>query len=70
MRPKISFGALAVWPKNLWAWLREVSGDDAYDRYLDHWRQHHAQEGGQPLDRRAYLRERQREQWNSIRRCC
>jgi uncharacterized short protein YbdD (DUF466 family) len=54
----------------MWALLREVTGDDAYDRYLEHWRQRHAADGAAPLDRAAFYREEQRRKWDGVRRCC
>ncbi|MFZ5594397.1 MAG: CstA-like transporter-associated (seleno)protein [Pseudomonadota bacterium] len=54
----------------LWRGLRRVSGDDAYERYLAHWRKHHAAEGGQPLDRKAFIKVEQDRKWNGVRRCC
>jgi len=60
---------IAILPKRFWTWLRAVSGDDAYDRYLEHWRQEHAGEGP-PMSRRAFHRSRERERWDGIRRCC
>lgn len=53
-----------------WSVLRELSGDDAYERYLAHWRAHHAAGGQAPLDRAAFCREEQRRKWDGVRRCC
>ncbi|BBL72686.1 YbdD/YjiX family protein [Methylogaea oryzae] len=53
-----------------WRGLRRVSGDDAYERYLDHWRRCHAGEGGEPLSRRAFFRAELERKWNGVRRCC
>lgn len=55
-------------PRQVWRWLRAVSGDDEYDRYLDHWRREH--HDGTPLSRREFFRLRQSERWKDIRRCC
>ena len=55
--------------RRIWALLREVTGDDAYERYLAHWRAAHA-DGTRPLDRSAFYREEQRRKWDGIRRCC
>ena len=55
--------------RRAWALLREVTGDDAYDRYLAHWRAQHA-DGAAPLDRAAFCREEQRRKWDGVRRCC
>ena len=53
-----------------WQLLRTVSGDDAYERYLEHWRAHHASEGSQPLERKAFFKAEQDRKWSGIRRCC
>jgi uncharacterized short protein YbdD (DUF466 family) len=55
--------------RRLWRALRALSGDDAYERYLAHWRAHHAGEG-EPLDRRTFFKAEQERKWNGIRRCC
>jgi len=56
--------------RRVWAVIRELTGDDAYERYLAHWRSHHAREGATPLDRAAFCREEQRRKWEGVRRCC
>lgn len=53
----------------LWRGLRQVSGDDAYERYLAHWRACHAHEG-EPLSRKAFFQAEQERKWNGVRRCC
>ena len=55
--------------QRLWRALRALSGDDAYERYLAHWRAHHLGEGA-PLDRKAFFRAEQERKWNGIKRCC
>ncbi len=48
--------------------LRVLNGDDAYARYLAHWRILHAEE---PLPSRAeFFRRETERRWNGIRRCC
>jgi uncharacterized short protein YbdD (DUF466 family) len=56
--------------QRVWALVREVTGDDAYERYLAHWRTHHAAGTAPPLDRAAFYREEQRRKWDGVRRCC
>jgi uncharacterized short protein YbdD (DUF466 family) len=56
--------------RRVWAVLRELTGDDAYERYLAHWRAQHAADGGAPLDRAAFCREELRRKWDGVRRCC
>lgn len=56
--------------RRLWATLRELTGDDAYERYVQHWLTHHAGRGSAPLDRAAFCREEQRRKWEGVRRCC
>lgn len=58
------------WWNTLWSGLRQVSGDDAYDRYLAHWHAEHAKEGGRPQDRKDFFKAEQRRKWNGVRRCC
>ncbi|MGH8149371.1 MAG: CstA-like transporter-associated (seleno)protein [Steroidobacteraceae bacterium] len=54
--------------KTLWQWLREATGDDAYERYLVH--QAHAHPGVRPLSRRAFVKAEQERKWSGINRCC
>lgn len=56
--------------QRLWNVVRRLSGDDAYERYLAHWREHHAGEGGQPLSRQVFFKAEQERKWNGVRRCC
>ena len=56
--------------RKLWALLREATGDDAYERYLAHWRARHSATNDAPLDRAAFYREDQRRKWDGVRRCC
>jgi uncharacterized short protein YbdD (DUF466 family) len=56
--------------RRIWALLRELTGDDAYERYLAHWRAEHATSDGAPLDRATFCREEQRRKWDGVRRCC
>jgi uncharacterized short protein YbdD (DUF466 family) len=56
------------WLKNAFAWLRQVTGDDAYERYLQHHQHHHA--GDVVLDRRAFYIAEQQRKWTGIKRCC
>jgi uncharacterized short protein YbdD (DUF466 family) len=56
------------WICTFWRFLKELSGEDAYDRYLAHWHTHHA--GEQPLSRAEFFKAEQERKWNGIRRCC
>lgn len=59
---------LIRWSGAAWRYLRTVSGDDAYERYLVH---HAAAHAGEPaLSRRAYHDDRQRRKWTGATRCC
>ena len=55
--------------RKYWSVLRQLTGDDAYERYLEHWHLHHAG-AGKPLDRAAFLRWETERRWNNVRRCC
>jgi uncharacterized short protein YbdD (DUF466 family) len=49
--------------------VRRISGDDAYERYLAHWRARHSTECT-PLDPKAFFKAEQERKWNGVRRCC
>jgi len=51
-----------------WRMLRELSGDDAYERYLAHRAAHHAE--SEALSRGEYFRRCEQEKWQGVRRCC
>jgi uncharacterized short protein YbdD (DUF466 family) len=54
--------------RRLWNALRELSHDDAYERYLAHHAAEHADTT--PLTpREFYIREQQRK-WAGVARCC
>ena len=55
---------LAQW----WKILRELVGDDAYERYCSHHVRHHPNEA--PLNRRAFYIRDQQQKWSGIKRCC
>ncbi|HVY23545.1 MAG TPA: YbdD/YjiX family protein [Steroidobacteraceae bacterium] len=51
--------------------IRRISGDDAYERYVQHYQQHHADDGSHAmLDRRAFYLAEQQRKWNGVKRCC
>ena len=56
--------------KGIWQGIRRLSGEDAYERYLAHWRDHHGEEDRVPLDRKAFYRQLVERKWNGIKRCC
>jgi uncharacterized short protein YbdD (DUF466 family) len=52
----------------LWRALRTLSGDDAYERYLEHCRRHHPD---RPLPgRRDFFAARLAGKWSGVARCC
>ena len=51
-----------------WKLLRELSGDDAYERYLQHQALAHADE--KPLCRHAFFKQQQQQKWHGVKRCC
>lgn len=59
---------LKVWALGCWKALRQLSGDDAYERYLVHHAASHADIP--PLSRREYFRRSERDKWEGVRRCC
>jgi len=60
--------------KNLWARVRQLSGDDAYERYLQHYAEHHQScpkdEAELPLSKEAFFKEWQDKKWTGVKRCC
>jgi len=54
--------------RSLWRSVRALTGDDSYERYLAHWREHH--EGGEPLDRKAFFQAELERKWAGVKRCC
>lgn len=54
--------------KKTWAIIRELSGDDAYERYLAHLA--HAHPDQAPLTRKAFFQQEQDRKWNGVKRCC
>ncbi|HTT08164.1 MAG TPA: YbdD/YjiX family protein [Gammaproteobacteria bacterium] len=54
--------------RRFWGWVRAVSGDDAYERYLAHHRDQHP--GSAPLTRGEFFRSEQERRWEKSNRCC
>ena len=54
--------------RSFWCYLRQVTGDDAYERYIEHRKLAHA--GEAPLTRRQFFTKRQNEKWSKVSRCC
>ena len=48
--------------------VRQLSGDDAYERYLAHCRKVHPERT--PLSRKEYFRMETERKWSGVRRCC
>lgn len=53
---------------SLWRAIRELSGDDGYERYL----QHHAaaHPDTTPLPRATWFAHEQQQKWTGVKRCC
>jgi len=53
---------------SVWKFVRELSGDDAYERYLRHCeREHPAQT---PLSRKSFWDGQLDRKWSGVSRCC
>ncbi|MBI5430953.1 MAG: YbdD/YjiX family protein [Nitrosomonadales bacterium] len=59
---------LKTWLRGCWRFVRELSGDDGYERYLAHHAACHIDSVA--LTRREYFRRREGEKWEGVRRCC
>jgi uncharacterized short protein YbdD (DUF466 family) len=54
--------------KSLWQAIRQLSGDDRYERYLQHHTQHHPD---QPVQsREMFFKQWQDDKWKGVKRCC
>jgi uncharacterized short protein YbdD (DUF466 family) len=62
--PGVALGFLGL----AWRFLRQVSGDDAYERYLRHMAERHP--GETPMSRAEHFRFCQEQKWSRISRCC
>jgi len=60
--------------RTCWRILRQLSGDDAYERYLKHYVQHHGvdcdHECHVPLSKKDFFKQWQDEKWTGVKRCC
>lgn len=54
--------------RRAWQSIRELSGDDAYERYLAHHAVCHADTP--PRSRKEFLRYQMQQQWEGVKRCC
>ena len=63
-----------IWSRT-WSMVRQLSGDDAYERYLKHYAEFHAANAQQedlapPLSRETFFKQWQDGKWKGIKRCC
>jgi uncharacterized short protein YbdD (DUF466 family) len=54
----------------LWQGIRQLSGDDAYERYLHHHHVQHSQQNIPVLSKAEFFKRWQDQQWQGIKRCC
>ncbi len=54
--------------RSLWRNIRELSGDDGYERYLEHHAAAHPDTP--PLSRTAWFAYEQQQKWTGVKRCC
>jgi uncharacterized short protein YbdD (DUF466 family) len=58
----------------LWRLIRRLSGDDAYEQYLQYYERHHQNKVKilcqKPLSKAKFFKQWQDEKWNGIKRCC
>jgi uncharacterized short protein YbdD (DUF466 family) len=65
---ELSYSRLWRELRRAWRFLRQVSGDDAYERYLEHAARFHP--GEEPMSRAEHFRIRQEQKWSRVSRCC
>lgn len=58
--------------KHLWHMIRQLSGDDAYERYLQHHAAFHALTVDAPpvLSKKEFFKYWQASKWTGVNRCC
>jgi uncharacterized short protein YbdD (DUF466 family) len=58
--------------KHIWHMIRQLSGDDAYERYLKHHAEFHANtvDASSALSRQDFFKLWQDNKWKGINRCC
>ncbi len=56
--------------QKLWSVLRALSGEDSYERYRAHWREHHGLDGEEPPSREAFFKAELERKWSGVKRCC
>ncbi|MDA0237164.1 MAG: YbdD/YjiX family protein [Proteobacteria bacterium] len=54
--------------KKFWAYIRQASGDDAYERYCAHHQLNHHE--SELMNRAEYFEYRQHNKWSGVTRCC
>jgi uncharacterized short protein YbdD (DUF466 family) len=54
--------------RELWKLLRTMATDDAYERYLAHHAQAHAEQ--KPIGRGEFYLRQQQSKWSGVSRCC
>ena len=59
----------------IWPMVRQLSGDDAYERYLKHYAEHHVKRGTSEttaplLSREEFFKQWQEGKWKGVTRCC
>ena len=62
--------------KTFWSTVRRLSGDDAYEQYLKHYKETHASIDENPeilpplLSREEFFKQWQDNKWKGVKRCC
>jgi uncharacterized short protein YbdD (DUF466 family) len=56
------------WSKRTWLWLRQVTGDAAYENYLRHAITH--PDDAKTLSRREFYIDSLRRRYSTVSRCC
>lgn len=54
----------------LWNFIRTLSGDNAYENYLNNFRGCNTHGHKKPLSRKDFFHNQIQKKWNKINRCC
>ncbi len=56
------------WLSKVWAFIQELTGENAYEKYLEHQVKHHP--GQAVLSKKEFFKLETERRWDGVRRCC
>lgn len=56
------------WLSKVWAFIQELVGENAYEKYLAHQVKHHPDQA--VLSKKEFFKLETERKWDGVRRCC